>query len=358
MKIVHLIFSLQNGGAEYQLSELASAQSAAGHKVNIIYVERPDTYTLPNKGEIKYLKLGISSNYDLRLFFKVFSLLYRLKPNIVQSWIPMMDVVAGVLCPILNIPWLMREPSSEGNYTKKKLTFLVREFLARKYAFVISNSAGGFEYWHHKMPTDRLFLGTNIIRTPDISTIPNRESDIPTQYILYAGRLVKSKNVNQLIEAFRITQKQNKNVSLLICGDGDEKKALEYLVNTYSLGGRIRFLGWREHPELMYLIKNAICFVYISQFEGFPNMPALASKIGCPLVLSRILAHETLFGQSAFYYDGSTQDLANVLDQIIHGNSELTVKVQSALAKLSSTEPDTVRVLYESVYNSIIASNQ
>ncbi|HMA54166.1 MAG TPA: glycosyltransferase, partial [Acidobacteriota bacterium] len=93
MRILHLIPKLSAGGAERQLSYLASELARGGHEVHIGYSregpERPDLI-----GVVLH-RLESRSNYSPLLLRQLVRLIRSVKPDVVQTWILQMDILGG-----------------------------------------------------------------------------------------------------------------------------------------------------------------------------------------------------------------------------------------------------------------------
>ena len=53
-----------------------------------------------------------SGNYDPMLFLRLVRLIWRLRPDIVQTWLLQMDILGGLAASLTRTPWLLREPVS------------------------------------------------------------------------------------------------------------------------------------------------------------------------------------------------------------------------------------------------------
>jgi len=84
-------------------------------------------------------------------------------------------------------------------------------------------------------------------------------------YLLAAGRLTKQKNFKFLIECFEKIYKNNKNLSLIILGEGDEKKYLEKIILEKQLDKKILLAGYKEN--ILDYMRNSFCFVLSSLWE-------------------------------------------------------------------------------------------
>ena len=86
--------------------------------------------------------------------------------------------------------------------------------------------------------------------------------------IMYAGRIIKQKGIDNILEAFSMLVKKYNNINLYIAGDGGD---LEYFKNNYQ-HKKIKFLGKLQYDELVkYYIKSDI-FLYPPLWpEGLPT---------------------------------------------------------------------------------------
>jgi len=103
----------------------------------------------------------------------------------------------------------------------------------------------------------------------------NREKyNLPKDKLVlgYLGRLVKMKNVDAIIKAIAKLKAQNKEVYLLIIGDGPERDTLERLVWELEIKDSVRFLGYRT--KISSLISTIDIGCLVSEYESF-GLPIL-----------------------------------------------------------------------------------
>ena len=152
MRLLFLIPHLSRGGAENQLRYLSSELALIGHEVHIAYI-----YNGPLKPEISDVHLyrfKTRFNYDPRLLFQLFRFVRIIRPEIILTWNPQMDILGGIVSRIRQIPWIVREPSSALLYVgtwKDRLRVLIGSGASA----IVSNSIGGQEYWTSKLPSIR-----------------------------------------------------------------------------------------------------------------------------------------------------------------------------------------------------------
>lgn len=144
--------------------------------------------------------------------------------------------------------------------------------------------------------------------------------------IIFAGRLLKHKNVDMLIKSIALIAKKNKNVKCIIIGDGPEKENLKNLVNQLKLNKNIRFIDFLpDHSELYALFKSSKVFAFPSTREGFGIVALEANACGIPAVVVNHAGNATKdlikIGKNGFIADSSESSFSDrILDAIKKGS--------------------------------------
>ncbi|WP_457549278.1 glycosyltransferase family 4 protein [Archaeoglobus sp.] len=105
--------------------------------------------------------------------------------------------------------------------------------------------------------------------------------------IVFAGRLIRDKNVDLLLKAIRNLKDEMCDLTCLIIGDGPEKDKLCKLALELNLSKNVRFLNFLEYDTLLSLMKASKVFVLPSTREGFGIIALEANACGLPVVTVR-----------------------------------------------------------------------
>ncbi len=111
--------------------------------------------------------------------------------------------------------------------------------------------------------------------------------------MVWAGRMDPVKNLETLIEAV-VWIRRERVIQLALIGDGPERGRIQSFVERRGLANIVRFVGWSDH--VAGWLKSADVLVFPSRTEGCPNVVLEAMAAQCPIVASRIPAHEAIFG--------------------------------------------------------------
>jgi glycosyltransferase involved in cell wall biosynthesis len=102
--------------------------------------------------------------------------------------------------------------------------------------------------------------------------------------IIFAGRLIKEKNVNVLIKAISLLKEKFPDICCCIVGDGPERETLEKLSHELGVQKNVKFEGFQEYRALIGKIKASKVLVLPSSREGFGMVVIEAFACGVPVV--------------------------------------------------------------------------
>lgn len=94
--------------------------------------------------------------------------------------------------------------------------------------------------------------------------------NFPYDFIVSAGRLIEEKGYDILIDAFHTIRKTNKNIKLIILGDGNSKESLNEQIIRLNLNNEVILAG--HVANVLDYFKEAKLCVVSSRIEGFPNV--------------------------------------------------------------------------------------
>ena len=112
--------------------------------------------------------------------------------------------------------------------------------------------------------------------------------DPSLKYLLFVGRIVKDKGVEELLQAFDVLSKNDPSLRLVLVGAFEDKldPISETAADLLKSNAAIIHIPWSDLVE--YFMSLAYLLVHPSHREGFPNVLLQAGAMNCPIVCSTI----------------------------------------------------------------------
>ena len=137
----------------------------------------------------------------------------------------------------------------------------------------------------------------------------------------FAGRLIKDKNVETIIDAYSKSLKLNTNLKLDIYGDGIWKDFLEKYAKNSCPNGKIIFHGQTDQKILSKKLHQSNIFVFASKKKGeiLPNALKEAMYAGCICITTRTPGVESLInnGVNGFIEDNNANDISSIFNWVL-----------------------------------------
>ena len=350
---------MECGGAERQISYLAPEMARLGHDVHVAYLKGGINLSRLKSSKVNLHPIPCSSNYDIRIFYHLFHLIQKVQPEVLQTWIFQMDIVAGLLSRFFKIPWVLREPANKLS-TPYNVRNTLRLILGKKADAIIANSTSGYLYWSYSGYKGNCKVIPNAIPNDDIvfnSTNPFNKYglDKNDNVILYVGKIDNNiKNVFNLFYSVLPIVKMSNNYAIL-CGDGPDKLRLQNLINKHMIRDKIILAG--ETSNVLELMKNAKVLLQISNTEGMPNVLLEGIICECPIILSDIPGHrDVLSNDSAFFVNHHNIDnISKTIKFVLENRDIAKSKAKNAKSKVANLSISNITNKYIQIYRDVIS---
>lgn len=278
--LLFINYTLNYGGAERFITGLANYFNEQGVNVSIILLDQsPVQYCLNESIRVIKPPFARPQRRSLKLFYflKVFFYLKKwvnvINPDkTINSAFPSFVLAAIGKRRPLNIA-IRCDPANTAMIEGLNLPLFIRRPLYKRAEYIIAQTYYASEFMKEQFKKTRICIIPNFLSPFSYSEMKREK------IVLYVGRLIKSKGVNILLESF--SRIDNEEWSLVIIGDGPERRNLENLASTYKSNKRIRFLGNRGDVNHYYQTSEIFAFPSLS--EGFPNvlLEAMAAPLAC-----------------------------------------------------------------------------
>lgn len=283
-KIAFYIGSLNKGGAERVITNLADYFNGSGYDVTVITkFIAPVEYTL--SGGIKRIVADITKEEEkgriLNLFLRIRKLRRIIKevhPDVLVSFIGKSNLMCIAATRGTGIPVVVSvrsNPAREiGSGWKRKLTFAMFKMAEG----IVLQTSEAKEFFPEKIRKKAIVLQNSL--NPEFIRLPYE--GMRRKEIITVGRIDKNKNQRMMIEAFLPLAQEFPEWNMVLYGDGEERVPLENRVNELGLRERIIFKGVQEN--IPGKIEGASIFVLPSKQEGMPNALIEAMVLGLAVI--------------------------------------------------------------------------
>lgn len=290
LRLMLVIPGLGGGGAERILTGIANRWSRAGHEVEIVTLRSAggDTYPLDPRVGRTALDLHRDSGSALegvlqgtRRVLALRDAMTRFSPDAVISFIRSTNVYALLAAAPTGTPVFVSErtdPRLDPGAQRRRGWALLRRLLYPQAAGLVVQTES-VAAWARRF-CRRVHVIPNFVERPAHMARPGVE-DGPKR-LLAMGRLGPEKGFDLLLEAFARVAPAHPDWSLVILGEGRERVALEALVRSRGLAGRVALPGRVADPVPHLAAAHA--FALSSRREGFPNALVEAMAVGLPVV--------------------------------------------------------------------------
>jgi len=182
------------------------------------------------------------------------------------------------------------------------------------------------KFYHY--PTDKITVAypgfdkfdIKVIKDIRLVNVIKNKFKIKHDYLLYLGTLQPKKNLEGLIEAFKILITNHQlPITLVIAGKkGWLYKEIFDKVKSLGIENKVIFTDFIKEDDKPYLISGAKAFVLPSFYEGF-GIPVLeAMSLGVPTVISKEGSLPEVGGEAAVYFDPyDLKDMASALRLVL-----------------------------------------
>ena len=387
MKVLYIIHSTLMAGATISFFNMISEVKKCGVEPIIVipkrkYYEQYFFEKLVSLG-VKVLKTkltpltfrGVTNVKNLKAFLRalmwIISLPYKQKvcenslERIIRQEKP--DIVhtnTGVIhegwkvCQKLGIPhvWHLRE-YQDADFGYKIFPSRSKFENMLRHSAVVTITKDILRYFHQNNNPFAYTVYNGIFYEKEAVFVKEKEN-----YFLICSRISPEKGHEDVIKAFSIFCKTNKDYKLKILGKYDKNNPyimyLRKLINDTGCSDKVEFIGF--HKDVKPYMRKAKALIVASHNEGFGRMTAEACFLGC-LVIGRNTSgtKEILDYTGGIQYDGTIGDLSGKMQAVVRmaqqEYSEIAIKAMKKAALQYSIESNGREIF--NIYNKILSAH-
>jgi glycosyltransferase involved in cell wall biosynthesis len=304
--ILFLAHSLEGGGAERQLANLALGLARCGRRVSVaVFYDRGPHGAALAAGGVQVVDLNKKGRWDLLPFLaRLLRLLRTQKPAVLHSYLAGPNIIAVALKPLLfpgtRIVWGVRASNVDlhryGWFARA--SYGIERKLARYADLIICNSRAGLEYAATRgFPRGKMVVIPNGIDTVHFQADEAARKSVRAEWGVSAGeilvglaaRLDPMKDHPTFIRAAAALSRERSNLRFVCIGDGPDvyQAELHQLAASLGLNKGLIWAGSRRDMPAIYSALDVACSS--SSFgEGFSNAIGEAMACGVPCVVTDV----------------------------------------------------------------------
>lgn len=347
MRILHVITSLEIGGAQRLLADLLPLQSASEEVTLLVYerVHNDFEKTLEQAG-INILCLNEHNFHNpgvvlrLRKIFKDYDLVHaHLFPTI--YW-------ASLAARGLKVKLVYTEHSTSNSRRNKWYFRPVERFMYSRYDRIISISQqtqDALTSWLGQQD-ERFVVVNNGVDTKKFSSV---EVPVSAKSLIMVSRFASSKDQETVIRAM---EHIDKDAVIRFVGDGENRRHCEELAQELGVSDRVQFLGSRsEVPEL---VASSYIGIQSSNWEGFGLTAVELMAAGKPVIATNVDGlKQVVEGAGETFNVGDATELAEKVNNLLSDNQYYNLVIDKCRQRSKMYDISVMLENYLKLYKSI-----
>lgn len=285
MKIVHVVYSLEMGGAEMLVAQLCRIQRSQGHDVSVCAYSmlgavgemlREEGFTIHVAGEA----------HPALTAWRYFRVFRRMRPDVVHCHNPAPTLQAAVSARLAGVRSvgttrhsLVAPPYDLSAERKFNVATYGCDWIAGICEVTCDNLRG--VPGAHRRKIVRVYNGAAAMVRENTEGL--RRSGFT---LLFVGRLAAVKSLGTLVRAVALARRQLPDLAFWIVGDGPERAPLEALAAELGVADCVRF--WGQRLDTAKFFSAADGFAMSSVSEGLPMSLVQAMSLGMPAIVTDV----------------------------------------------------------------------
>lgn len=294
MKILEIVLSLSNGGAERFVVDLSNEMSKSEDVTLLVLkdfeIGSNDFYKKEVSDRVKLINLGFKDGFKFSYLIKVMNMVRTIGPDIVH-----IHDVADKYCILptmfhtskkIFVQTIHNDINSlyKDIFHKFTLGFLGK-IKHLNFVTISDQNSRDFSNIYSATSNKMIYNGrAKLMASPKFDDVKNEVSNLKpnesTLVLLHIARCASQKNQELLITSFNRWVESGANAILLVCGSGFDSEQGEKL-KRFSCEN-IHFLGPKSNVADYLLCADA--FALSSLFEGMPITVIEAISLGIPVL--------------------------------------------------------------------------
>lgn len=286
MKIVHVVYSMEMGGAESLVAQLCRLQRRFGHEVTVFAQSNLGTLGETLRSEGFRVDVPGTGN-PLRTLPRYLRAFRELRPDVVHCHNPAPTMQAAIAARLAGTKRIISTRHSLVAPPYDTVAEVQYGIVSRFCDSVVGICEATCENLRHapmarRNRIVRVYNGAVGLRRVSDAELPEKRGFT----LLFVGRLAPVKDLSTLLRAVALAADRLPELQLWIVGDGHERVSLEHLTAELGMEGHVTFFG--ERHDVARFFSAADVFAMSSVSEGLPISLLQAMSIGVPALVTDV----------------------------------------------------------------------
>ena len=325
MKVLHVITSLNIGGAEKLMVDLLPRLKQRGVEVELLVFVGTRTmfYDQLEREGVKITSFSDrGSVYNPLHLIRLFRFLQKNHFDVVHTHNTAPQLFAALVAVLCSVVLVTTEHTTSNRRRDWKWYRLIDKWMYSKYSRVICISDAAEHTLREYLDCDAIdqkfltvYNGVDVNKYAEALSFTDYQT--PRKVVTMVAGFRYQKDQDTLIRAMRHLPKEE--YELWLVGDGERRGELEVLVANLGLNDQVKFWGIRG--DVPSLLKRSDVVVMSSHFEGLSLSNIEGMSVGKPFIASDVDGlHEMTSGAGLLFAHGDDKQLAELI-QTLMGDS-------------------------------------
>lgn len=347
--VLHVITTIEMGGAEKQLLILAREQRIGGRRVFVIFLKgNPELRHSFKKIGVQVFD-DISNRNPLIQIYKLRKIVNKIPNLTIHAHLPRAELISAIVRKKNTL--VISRHNAEAFFPSHPgiLSRVLSRFVSHRSTLVIAISSAVKNFLIESNEIDKS-KGIQVIYygfDPISQEIGSTSGDLHDNFkIGTISRLVPQKDLGTLLSAFKKTIEKYPSLKLSIVGDGYLKNSLQHESDKLGISTSVEWLGRTE--DIGRYLKSIDLFVLTSRYEGFGLvlLEAMCSEV--PILAPNNSAIPEVLGNDypGLFETGNSAELStkieNALDEefrkLLLARAEVRLKIFDPVLMLDSMD--------------------
>lgn len=322
MKLLHVINSLNTGGAEKLIRDTLPLYAEKGIAVDLLLLMKTDgpfLSELKKEKCCKIIELSCQNVYNPLMIFKIRKIIRNYDIVHVHLFPALYWVAKANFLNRKKTTLLFTEHSTHNKRRNFFFTRLIDKLIYKQYSHLvcITEKVKKLLQKHLNANEEKFTVIQNGVNYKKINESQAYKKvvffDGDANLLIQVSSFSRAKDHLTLVKALHDLPD---NYKLLLAGDGPDKKEIQDYVTQHHLDSRVQFLGIRQ--DIPALLKTADIIILSSHYEGLSIAALEAMSSGRPFIASDVPGlHELTKGAGILFPHGDAKQLAEEIQALM-----------------------------------------